>query len=215
MTSPALSTTFSSASKSTLLAKLSCAAMALVFLTVPCFGQDGQGDYADLDVERETASAQRVEVKGHARTQMELFVLPYKLGDGNALGTGLNLELAIPGWKGIRVGVAGHRTLSQNSDYYLTDFYLGAYSKFFFHSPLYRYGLSPFAVAGLGFYRVDAEAIDRRRKKDNVIDSTSVALSGGLHYQYNKRFAGYGEYQIHSGEGSLNTFQLGLSVWLF
>lgn len=177
--------------------------------------QDGEGDYSALDVETSAPSQQQSVVTAKARSDFALFALPYKLWAGDALGTGLSLELAIPGWPGIRVGIAGHRTLSQNNDFYLTDFYAGAYGKFFFHSALYRYGISPFATAGLGFYRVDGEAIDRSQTKDKVIDSTSVALSGGVHYQYNKRFAGYGEYQLHSGEGSLNTLQLGLNVWLF
>lgn len=193
-------------------------AIAALLWASPSLSQDGEADYSGLDVEAETrgrTAVAKTVVGRSPRTSVELFALPYKLWDGDALGTGLSLELAIPGWQGIRLGIAGHRTLSQNRDYYLTDFYVGAYSKFFFHSALYRYGLSPFATAGLGFYRVDGEAIDSRRHEDKLIDSTSLALSGGLHYQYNKRFAGYGEYQLHSGEGSLNTLQLGLSVWLF
>lgn len=189
-------------------------AMVACLLSTAAFGQDGQGDYSPLAVEAET-KPKKAAPTAPVRTEFEFFALPFKAFDGDALGTGLSLELAIPGWNGIRVGATGHRSLSQNSEYYLTDVFFGAYGKFFFHSALHRYGISPFATAGIGFYRVDGEAIDKRKSRNKVIDSTSLALSGGVHYQYNKRFAGYGEYQIHSGEGSLNTLQVGLSVLVF
>lgn len=193
-------------------------AAALALCASPAWAQDGEGDYSSLAVDGAGAGVNKPStqlVKTAKRKSVEVFALPFKLFDGNALGTGLSLELAIPGWSGIRVGATGHRSLSQNNQFYLTDLYFGAYGKFFFHSALHGYGISPFASVGLGFYRVDAEAIDRRRASDRTMDSTSLALSGGVHYQYNKRFAGYGEYQVHSGEGSLNTLQLGLNVWLF
>lgn len=190
-------------------------ALSAACLSDPARAQDGASDTSSLlDVEAEqtpTKNEVRVAAK---RTSYEFFALPYKLFSGDAVGTGLSAEVAVPGWPGIRLGLTGHRSLSQNDSFYLTDWYLGGYSKFFFSSPLYRYGVSPFLTAGIGMYRVIGEAIDKNRREDETVDSTSFAVSGGVHYQYNKRFAGYGEYQLHSGEGSINSFQLGLSVFL-
>lgn len=194
---------------------LALSAASAVCLSDLAKAQDGATDTsALLDVEAEKAQPDAKVRVAASRSTYEFFVLPYKLFSGDAVGTGLSAELAVPGWPGIRLGLTGHRSLSQNKQFYLTDWYLGGYSKFFFSSPLYRYGVSPFVTAGIGMYRVIGEAIDESRRADETVDSTSFAVSAGVHYQYNKRFAGYGEYQLHSGEGSINSIQLGLSLFL-
>lgn len=206
-------------------ALLTCALLWALLGSVTAVAQDGRGDYSDLDVERSGQMSSSTQtrksvpsvaaVARRTRTTFEFFALPYKVFADGSLGTGLNVEMAVPHLSGIRFGLQGHRSLSQNDRYYLTDWYIGAYSKFFFHSPLYHYGISPFVTAGLGLYRVIGEAIDPARRADQTLDSTSLALSGGVQYQYNKRLAGYGEYQVHTGDGSINSVQAGLSVWLF